>query len=122
MQAGEIYVVKTSGEKVIILGKNEDQPALIGDWFNVRRPVATDKDGLRHETNKFLEFELETLQEHADRQVAEAGVKAKAQMALIRLERTLEAEETKTQDDIEIAQAGPMLVAGKKKKHDPSVN
>lgn len=68
---GETAVLKTTGEKVIVLGTLTipGQPA---PTVNVRRPIATKDNGLVHVDNTFFEFELETFEQQLTREFAEA--------------------------------------------------
>lgn len=72
-QEGEIVCVKTTGERVIVL----DLPGDDADFYDVRRPVIFNSGEIKHEETSFLEFELETLEDHIERQIAEQRLIAK---------------------------------------------
>lgn len=61
MKVGDIVVVKTSGERVLVLRTG-------GESVTVRRPVLTDK-GVVHLTEEFLPIELETALDNMQRQM-----------------------------------------------------
>jgi len=74
---GDIVSVKTTGEYVYFTGKQYDN----GTW-EVHRPVLS-RDGITHQYDAFEIFELETTQEHVEREVREAFMKLEAQKKIM---------------------------------------
>jgi hypothetical protein len=105
MIIGDIVCVKTTGERVCVLNQTRD-------IVQVRRPVGGPDGSVSHEVSEFNEFELETLKDHAARQVSEMILKANAQKELIQAETQIETE----------LQAENVIAMPAKKKADPSVN
>jgi hypothetical protein len=77
LKQGDIVTVKTTGEYVYFTGKQFDN----GTW-EVHRPVLT-RDGIKHEYSAFESAELETVEEHLEREVKEAYAKLDAQQKLM---------------------------------------
>lgn len=75
MNVGDILCLKTTGEKVQVIGLNATS-------VNIRRASMTEQDGLKHNNESFYEFELETLDAHAQRQIDEQKLKVEANEAL----------------------------------------
>jgi hypothetical protein len=92
---GQVAIIKVTGEKCFILEEN-----MPGN-YNVRRPIITEKGNIIHVEDTFRQEELETLEEHADRQISEGVIKLKAQkrMALIEQEALLEFEAEQIDND-----------------------
>ena len=83
MQRGDIMAVKTTGEICYVLeaeGFDDEQSPL--DVVVVRRPKLT-QNGIEHEETTFLAGELETLQEHVNREAKEGTYKLEAQRLII---------------------------------------
>jgi hypothetical protein len=85
---GDIMCVKTTGERVCVLGFTLDQEGEL----RVRRPVIGDGGTISHEKITLNDFEIETITEHAKRQVAEMILKSEAQKDLIVAEKRMQAE------------------------------
>lgn len=79
MNSGDVLVLKTTGEKVIVLPRIAAQP---DDLETVRRATITEDNGIFHAKETFFNFELETLEEHADRQIEEQKLKVLANETL----------------------------------------
>lgn len=80
LKEGEVYVLKTTGEKVFLLSYTGNQ-----NEVNCRRPsVGLNEQTITHLSESFDASELETVQEHANRQITEGLVRlaAQKQMAL----------------------------------------
>jgi hypothetical protein len=84
--AGDIVCIKATGERVCILGANQDQ------GFNIRRPIVTTNGEIHHESSWVYDFELETNKDHAKRQIADMIMKAEAQKELYLVESRLTKE------------------------------
>jgi hypothetical protein len=93
MLAGDILCIKTTGELVIVLGKNED------GTVNVRRP-SMGKDGIYHSQNSFFEFELQTSEEHLRQEANEMILKNRIQKETLK----------KMEDEEDKAKAANLLV------------
>lgn len=74
MNIGDLVYLKTTGEKVVVLGTTET-------GLSVRRPVVG-TDGVRHLTETFQAAELETFDEQATREFAEMARIQEHKMAL----------------------------------------
>jgi len=59
MEPGDIYCIKSTGEQVAILGKDEN-------FIDIRRPKLT-RDGIEYYRERVFPFELETVQAHENR-------------------------------------------------------
>lgn len=81
---GNILCIKTTGERVCVLGSDT-----VG--FMVRRAVIGDGGKINHEQETFFSFELETVNDHAKRQVSEMILKTEAQVELIKAEQKAQA-------------------------------
>jgi hypothetical protein len=68
---GDIAVLKTTGEKVIVLS-SMIYPNQTATSVTVRRAIATKDMGLAHVENVFFDFELETFETQLTREFAEA--------------------------------------------------
>jgi hypothetical protein len=66
-KTGDIAYVKTTGEKVVVVGPAKDNT----EALNVRRPVATKDGGLQHNLEPFYTFELESFEEQLSREFAD---------------------------------------------------
>lgn len=64
---GDLAYLKTTSEKLIILGPAENNEAA----YDVRRPIATKDNGLQHSFETFYEFELEHFDEQLAREFAD---------------------------------------------------
>ena len=73
LKAGEVISVKTTGEYVFFTGRQFDD----GKW-EVHRPKLT-RDGIAHVYDSFEAGELETVEEHIEREVRDAFLKLDAQ-------------------------------------------
>ncbi len=73
LKAGEVVSVKVTGEYVYLTGKQFDN-----GQFEVHRAKLT-RDGIEHQYDAFEAGELETVEEHIDREVKEAFLKLDAQ-------------------------------------------
>jgi hypothetical protein len=92
---GDIGVIKVTGEKVFVLSVTEYEAI-------VRRPSIQESGAIRHNKETFGINELESLSEHADRQVAEMMIKQRAQ-------KTLALNEQKLMEDLQQEQyTGPL--------------
>ena len=72
MDAGDLLVLKATGEKVIVLPAQQGQASSV---VSVRRANVTEVGSLTHFIELFFEFELETLEQHAERQIEEQKIK-----------------------------------------------
>jgi hypothetical protein len=92
---GQVAIIKVTGEKCFILESPKPE------YYSVRRPLITEKGTINHEVTMFTIDELESLEEHADRQISEGVIKLKAQkrMALIEQEAMLEFEAEQMDND-----------------------
>lgn len=97
LKQGDILAVRTTGEYVYFTGKQDTN----GLW-EVHRPMLT-RDGIRHEYDWFEANELETIEEHVKREVAEALLKLQAQKdvmdAKVKALEAAEAAEPETKVD-----------------------
>jgi uncharacterized protein YodC (DUF2158 family) len=83
-KAGEVVVIKTTGEKVACCGYHEDGTVL------VERPITHGQDVEKYVSESFYEFNLETIEQHAERQYEDYRHKMSLQDRLISEERKLE--------------------------------
>jgi hypothetical protein len=90
VKAGEICVIKTTGEKVFVLAVTEVNTA------RVRRPLLFETGAISHAEEIYTVDELESTEDHATRQVAEFGLKARAQKQLRKLEEELTCDDALT--------------------------
>lgn len=72
-KSGDVVVLKTTGEMAIVLG-----PAPQAGWFSIRRPVMT-RDGIIHEKDVMHELELESSEDHLNREANEMILKVRIQ-------------------------------------------
>lgn len=79
---GDIGVIKVTGEKVFVLSVTEFEAI-------VRRPSIQESGAISHNKETFGINEIESLSEHADRQVAEMLIKQRAQKTLALNEQKL---------------------------------
>jgi hypothetical protein len=94
---GQVACVKVTGEKLFVISFDEAT-----NIYHTRRPEISEKGVITHLENDFTYDELETLQEHSDRQIAEHTIKLLAQKKLATLE-------SKVMQEMELEQAvGPM--------------
>lgn len=94
IKQGDIVSVKTTGEYVYFTGKQFDS----GLW-EVHRPILS-RDGIIHQYDAFEIFELESTQEHVEREVREAFMKIEAQQKIMNAK--MKALETVQLDEPEI--------------------
>jgi len=88
LKAGEVIAIRTTGEFVYFTGKQLDS----GQW-EVHRPKLT-QDGIDHVYDSFEAGELETVEEHIEREVKEAFMKIAAQKKVMEAKmKALEAVE-----------------------------
>lgn len=87
MPIGDIFCLKLTGELVTLLGYAPN-----GD-FTVRRPVISHKDGISHQVETFTQLELETEEEHLQRDAQAMILKFKVQRQLQKEMDKLEEEE-----------------------------
>ena len=104
---GDIVCVKTTGERVCVLGNTDNM-----GHIQVRRATPVNDGGMVYVDTEFNDFEVETIPDHAKRQVSECIIKAEAQKELIKAE-------TKFQQELE---AEEMASTPARKRSDPSVN
>jgi hypothetical protein len=79
MQLGDLLTIKTTGELVYVLSETDRKT------FKVRRPVMS-RDGITHFTDEFFADELETIEEHLRRELADMKLKARLQKELLQEE------------------------------------
>jgi hypothetical protein len=77
IKQGDIVSIKTTGEYVYFTGKQLDN-----SMWEVHRPVLT-RDGIRHQYDAFEAAELESVEEHTEREVKEAYAKLDAQKRIM---------------------------------------
>lgn len=80
MKEADIVVIRTTGEKVYLLGETDR-----GTW-KVRRANVSDSGTIEHVVDEFFAGELATLEQFADQQVSEMIIKATAQKRLYKAE------------------------------------
>lgn len=131
---GQVACLKITGEKLFVISFNEAT-----NIYTTRRPEMLEKGNITHVLNDFTYDELETLEEHSERQVTEHSIKLKAQKRLATLEQNLMKEmeleaavgpmgEASTLDDLietvaeEAAEEVVNKVVTMKKKSNPKVN
>jgi len=68
-----IMCLKATGEIIFVLGEGDN------GGVQVRRPVMTQADGIRHQLDEFTTDEIETVEEHLRKELAEMKLKAKLQ-------------------------------------------
>lgn len=91
---GDIVAIKTTGEYVYFTGKMFDD----GKW-EVRRPQLS-RDGINHLYDSFEIGELETVEEHVEREVNDAMMKLAAQKKVMDAKvKALEAAEALAEPD-----------------------
>lgn len=84
---GEILCIKTTSERVCVLWVDATS-----NEVGIRRPIAFEGGNIQHSEEKFSDFELETVTNHAERQVNEMILKSKAQVKLMKVETKLQKE------------------------------
>jgi hypothetical protein len=90
IKQGDIVCIRTTGEYVYFTGKQYDN----GAW-EVHRPVLS-RDGINHQYDSFEIAELETIEQHVEREVKEAFMKLDAQKRVMNAKvEALEASEAK---------------------------
>ena len=104
-QEGDIVCVKTTGERVFVR-------SLDTSTATVRRAIVGEFGIAGYEEVKFDANEVETIKDHASRQVSEMILKAEAQKDLIKAESKIQAE---LEADVELTTPAP-------KRSDPTVN
>jgi hypothetical protein len=73
LKVGEVHSLKVTGEYIYLTGKQYDN----GKW-EVHRPKLT-RDGIDHVYDAFEAGEIETVEEHIEREVRDAFLKLDAQ-------------------------------------------
>lgn len=86
MTSGEIVILKTTGEKVHLIAETDRRT------WKVRRPSIAKDGAIEHLTEEFFETELESIEDFADRTIAEMKLKAHKQKELFIVEQKIEAE------------------------------
>lgn len=76
MKAGDILVVRTTGEKVYLIAETDR-----GTW-KVRRPNTKTDGAIEHTVDEFFEGELSTIEDFADAQVQEMVIRHTSQKKL----------------------------------------
>lgn len=109
-EIGTILCIKTTGERVNVLSKSGNENA---EMFNVRRAVIKEGGAISHVEETVNGFELETIDDHAERQVNEMILKSKSQVRLMKVEQKLQTE---------FEQDNVLTMPAKPKPSDPSVN
>lgn len=97
-QAGDVAVLKTTGEKVTVLGVTPTIPTDNRAGYFVRRPVESKENGLYHSYEQFYEFELETFEQQLDRRLNEA--------------KYVDAAEARLREEAKAAAMAPAKTAG----------
>jgi hypothetical protein len=93
MIIGEIFCIKTTGEKVYILDLfTRSFQDTMRSFVTVRRPNVADGGGIIHETLDLFVDELESVDDHAERQIQEMLLKQKASKRFEELVTTQEAK------------------------------
>jgi hypothetical protein len=78
MRAGDIAVVRTTGEKVYVI----QQDATTNLWI-VRRPQVAENGGIEHQTDRFFAGELSSIPDYASELIEEMKLKARKQRELL---------------------------------------
>lgn len=88
LKEGEVYVMKTTGEKIFLLSYTGN-----GDEVDTRRPsVGLNEQTITHVSQTFDARELETMQDHAERQVTEQLIRISAQKQMLLAEQNAQNE------------------------------
>lgn len=115
IEVGKIYCLKTTGEKVFVLGVGEQD-------VKVRRALTGEHGIYAHKVESFTLGEIETIKEHMQAQIAEMIEKGECQKELMvaekKLNEQLERELAEDPTDGEKVVEFP----GKAKKVDTSLN
>jgi hypothetical protein len=84
IKQGDIVSIKTTGEYVFVLTNPKLGSEFDGNYEQVyiRRPKLT-QNGIEHIESRFRVDELETIEEHTEREVKEAYAKLEAQKKLM---------------------------------------
>lgn len=88
VKAGDILVIKTTGELVYILDVTENQSIV-----NVRRAVMSENKSINHVIDSFFIEELETGEQHLEREAGKARLQMKFSHMLDRENAELERQE-----------------------------
>lgn len=79
MKIGDLAIIRTTGEQVLIIGHDKDNV----NEFTIRRPVMTG-EGITHYIDHFFEVELTTLENHLQSELTNHKLKQKLQKELLK--------------------------------------
>lgn len=79
MEPGQVLAIKTTGELVTVIGKDGDKASLL---LVVRRPKMG-PSGVEHLVDEFNDYELESPEEHINREAKEQLARQIAQREII---------------------------------------
>lgn len=84
---GDVLCLRTTGERVCVIDTDTSD-----EKTEVRRAVIGEGGAISHSPEWFFDFELESVEDHANRQVSEMILKSKAQVKLMKVETKLQKE------------------------------
>lgn len=116
IKVGDILCVKTTGELVYVLGPFGETGPLKEQSVTVRRATMTEGKSIKHEINEFRVDELETPEQHLNREADKARLQMRLSHKLNKEEALLEQKELQEvlEQQSKVGE-GPISIAGKKK-------
>lgn len=90
---GEVYALKTSGERVVVLNEAAMPRNVEGEFYTVRRPMNSTENGISHVLETYSSDELETLTDNLSRDLNEMKLKMKLNKELSEFQDSLIAKE-----------------------------
>ena len=108
IKAGDIAVIRTTGEKVYVLGivNVDDSQSPV----TVRRPCVAENGAVQHEVEDFELGELTTPAEYAQAKVDEMMAQRELQRQLLKQEYKITREVEQEAEAAEAEEAGPKVV------------
>lgn len=103
IKAGDVVCIKTTGEHVFVR-------SFVDDIVNVRRPKLS-RDGIEHLADTFHINELETIDDHTNREVSEALKRLEAQKMLMNAKvKALASQDAAEPEEIDDEDGGPTFL------------